>query len=1835
TSIHIVEEERIRREHAEYINRMEMLFTINLRPHPSTYANTNVESIPSLPIPIQDSDPQQEEIDVVTETDDVLPPSVENDNSDGEVDAVDDLRSIPLPLPEPPDKKFNFEIVFGDESSVVRNTIVEFECIDARVKFDVFNDKKDDLSYFMFVMFAKVFSLLFAESEDTIFDPGLTVSVFKQGDDPIDAINHMISFLSAVVTCRYPTTNNQLRNLLNPRQQEQVETILGNNRLLFVTTAREGHMSKQCTKPKRKIDDSWFKDKVLLVQAQANGQILHEEELLFLADLGIVEVALMENLSHYGLDALAEVHNPDNVDNNMINQGVQSVEIDRLKQTLSEQIKEKESLMQTITLLKNYFKKEESKNIDREIVLEKKIKQIDNIVYKRDQSAQNVHMLTKPRLFYDHYTKQALGFQNPFYLKKAQQLEPKLYDGNVIKNTYAIVIPDFEETLMLAEESRLKMLLKQQDPMVLEKKVNTTPVDYANSMNSLDPNLSKRPTKVEVPKELPKVGMEQGLIIAALRDELRKLKGKSVVDNAVTTHTIDPKMLKVDVEPIAPKLLNNRTVHSDYLRLTQEQAAILREVGLRSKDEAPNFIMKFLKMIQMRLKTPVRRIRTDNGTEFVNQTLREYYKKVDISYKTSVARSPLQIGVGERRNHTLIEAARTMLIYAKAPLFLWAEAVATACYTQNRSIIRLRHFKTPYKILHDKLSDLSFFHVFAPEVIALIAEAVAPEPTASTGLPSLTTVDQDAPFPYLNFQGSSSNMRQTHTLFESLARWTKNHPIANVIGDPSRSVSTRKQLQTNAMWCFFDALITLVEPKNFKQAISEPLWIDAMQEKIHEFERLQVKTNKFGGLLKNKARLVAQGFKQEEGINFEESFALISRIEAIRIFIANAAQQNMTIFQMDVKTTFLNGELKEEVYISQPEGFVDQDNPSHVYKLKKLYMVSNKHHVHDTPLVEKSILDEDLQGKPVDATLYRGMIGSLMYLTSSRPDLTYAVWLCARYQAKPTEKHLNAVKRVFQYLKGTINMSLLSIKFKPKEPTFQVALDVLSLTPFYQAFLISTSVPANYMHEFWATVSFHKHCIKFKMNKKNYSFDLENFRDMLQIFLNLPGQKFVDPSFKEEILFFIKKLGYSGNMKLLSDAKGMYYQKNVDYVYLLWEDLVYQIKNKEAKKNKDMYYPRFTKVIINHFISKDQSILRRNKVNWHMANDDPILTTMRSFPSMKLEKTDQAPKASPSKRLKATTKVAKSKKKKLPTKGLETVSKVALYDAEHMKIAIKRSKTQFHSSQASGLGAHDGIGVIPGVLDVPTYGSDDEQISWKSSDDEDDDDQDDDNADDEEDGDQDDADADDEDDDEERYEEKLDEEEEGSDQRFHTPSHFNSTNDEVTQGDNVKEEKLDEEKTNEEEEVNELYNDVNINLEGRYTKMTYALLANVQATQVIEDTHVIMTDVTPEVQHQSSSVSSGFISKILNPNLDTGIDSILNLNTESTSLVDVPVTTNDEIPPSSITTLPPPPIPLIHPVVKALEDDFSKFKQTNLFAKAVSSIPGIVDTFLANKMNEVIKTAVQLQLDRLRDEAQAENEDFIKKLDENIKKIIKEHVKVQAKEQVSKILPRIKKLVNKKLKSKILTRSSNEAKTSHAIAANLSELELKKILIDKMERWRRRTLRWINWGSKRIRSGKEHESTSEPKEKTSKSTGSSKEGSKSKTRSTDKSAQTEEEVHTDKNLEEPAHQEFETCFTEDHTIDEISQHPDCTLDRNDDPRESFNELMDTPLDFSAFVLNRLNVDTLTPELLVSPTFELMKGWCKSLVELEYFFEEVCKATTDQIDWNNPEGQHVKNMGGGG
>ncbi|GJU52471.1 putative ribonuclease H-like domain-containing protein [Tanacetum coccineum] len=517
---------------------------------------------------------------------------------------------------------------------------------------------------------------------------------------------------------------------------------------------------------------------------------------------------------------------------------------------------------------------------------------------------------------------------------------------------------------------------------------------------------------------------------------------------------------------------------------------------LRSKDETPEFVINFLKQIQVGLNKTVRYIRTDNGTEFVNQVMSKYYEGVGIFHQKSVPRTPQQNGVVERRNRTLVEAARTMLIFSKAPMFLWAEVVATACYTQNRSLIHTRHNKPPYELVHDKKPDLTFLRVFgalcyptndsedlgklqakadigifvgyAPsrkgfriynkrtrrimetihvtfdelhQTMALVHISSGPEPMSimprqfSSGLipnqinatnyvlltdkdldllfqpmfdeyfevtrvdapvPSATIVNahavppgtsvsttfaQDAPL--TSFSLSASGLQppviQDDVVVGSTIEYTPTtqailHPSNNTVtgepgsaqtssGDVSRAEPNQVTQPSDHLrkWSKDYPLDNIVgnpslEPKNFKIAVTEDSWFEAMQNEIHEFDRLEVwvlvpkpkgvmiialkwiykvKLDEYGDVLKNKARLVAKGYRQEEGIDFEESFAPVARIEAIRIFIANAATKNMIIYQMDVKTAFLNGDLQEEVFVSQPEGFEDPDNPTHMYRLKK------------------------------------------------------------------------------------------------------------------------------------------------------------------------------------------------------------------------------------------------------------------------------------------------------------------------------------------------------------------------------------------------------------------------------------------------------------------------------------------------------------------------------------------------------------------------------------------------------------------------------------------------------------------------------------------------------------------------------------------------------------------------------------------------------------------------------------------------------------------------------------------------------------------------------------
>ncbi|GJS10883.1 retrovirus-related pol polyprotein from transposon TNT 1-94 [Tanacetum coccineum] len=848
------------------------------------------------------------------------------------------------------------------------------------------------------------------------------------------------------------------------------------------------------------------KQRTVILQAQANSQILHEEELAFLANLGVAEgqathtvithnaayqaddldaydsdcdelnttkVALMANLSHYGSDVLAEVHNPDNMNNNMINQAAVheyklllhhkyteiinykephksqvinytkinldnksvndtlTAELERYNEQVKvlkeDKIDDIEKVQDNfsdssgrITLLKNDFKKEESRNIDREIALEKKIKQLDNIVYKRDQSAQS------------------------------------------------------------------------------------------NSLNSLDPSPSCRPTKVE----------EKVLVITALKDELKKLKRKDLADNIVTKHTIAPEMLKFDVEPIAPKLLNNRTAHSDY-----QGDPYYIDVPSTSLDESgPS---KLFCWYCQDLETYHVARKWAYGEHQIGNVMisRVYYVEglghnlfsvgqfYDSNLEVCFSQSNRQPHVIPKLIHSygLLTANTYELLHDKLPDLLFLHVFGALCYPTNDSE-NLGKLQLKADIDFDELTAMAFEHSSLEPVLhemtpthdllfqSLFDELLNPPPSIDPPAPEVI-----APMPNSPSPSNSQTSPKTQSLVISNDVEEENHDldVSHMNNDP-----------------FFGIPI----PENDSEDVIPTIVHTAAsnsEHELNEFERLKVweliprpdkvmvitlkwiykvKLDELGGILKNKARLVARGYRQEEGIDFEESFAPVARLNVIRIFLAFAAHMNLIVYQMDLKkalyglkqaprawydllskfllsqefskgtvdpTLFIRRQGKDillvQIYVDDiifasttpelcdqfskimcskfkmsmmgkisfflglqilqsPIGIFLNDSKYALESLKKYGMESSD--PVDTPTVEKSKLDEDTQGKAVDPTHYRRMIGTLMYLTASRLNLTFAVRMCARYQANPTEKHIHVVKRIFKYLRGTINWGL-------------------------------------------------------------------------------------------------------------------------------------------------------------------------------------------------------------------------------------------------------------------------------------------------------------------------------------------------------------------------------------------------------------------------------------------------------------------------------------------------------------------------------------------------------------------------------------------------------------------------------------------------------------------------------------------------------------------------------------------------------------------------------------------------------------------------------------------
>ncbi|GKA60915.1 retrovirus-related pol polyprotein from transposon TNT 1-94 [Tanacetum coccineum] len=429
----------------------------------------------------------------------------------------------------------------------------------------------------------------------------------------------------------------------------------------------------------------------------------------------------------------------------------------------------------------------------------------------------------------------------------------------------------------------------------------------------------------------------------------------------------------------------------------------------QSKDMASKTFTSQLRLHQLafkgkiNLQAPVISVRTDRDTEFLNKTLNAFFKEEGIEHQTSTPRTPETEGskgyrVYNKRTRLIVESIHLRFDEIKE----MSETTKNVSPSADTTVPSQQELDLLFGPLYDEFFNdgTSRVNKSSSPTDNSIQKGTLPsthiqptlEPTTPTNVYAEENNDNQAEFtnpfctPVQEIVESSSrnigtsNVHTFNQIQDSEYRWTKDHPLTQVRGNPSKPMQTRQQLATDPEMCMFTLTVSIVEPKNIKEAMADSAWIEAMQEELHQFDILQV------------WEFVDKPFGKN-GIDFEESFSPVARLEAVRIFVAYVAHKSFLIYHMDVKTTFLNGPLKEEVYVAQPDGFVDPDHPE---KAKYALEILKKHGMEKgqsigTPMATKPKLDADLRGEPIDQTNYRSKIGPLMYLTFSRPDIVQAV----------------------------------------------------------------------------------------------------------------------------------------------------------------------------------------------------------------------------------------------------------------------------------------------------------------------------------------------------------------------------------------------------------------------------------------------------------------------------------------------------------------------------------------------------------------------------------------------------------------------------------------------------------------------------------------------------------------------------------------------------------------------------------------------------------------------------------------------------------------------------
>ncbi|KAD4586622.1 hypothetical protein E3N88_24223 [Mikania micrantha] len=538
-------------------------------------------------------------------------------------------------------------------------------------------------------------------------------------------------------------------------------------------------------------------------------------------------------------------------------------------------------------------------------------------------------------------------------------------------------------------------------------------------------------------------------------------------------------------------------------------------------DGVPVKHFKLPDVLETLYKLRVRRIRSDNGTVFKNHQMEEFCNSKGIQQQFSAPYEPQIDGVAERKNRTLIESARTMLADSKLPIAFWSEDVATACFILNRVLICISHQPrdeviTPHgegtsEVINDDWSSEDENEIFE--------DPISHEQDTDQNINNL---DHDVVVPQF-----------------PVIRVHVNHPIDQIIGYHNAGVQTRNQLTneesmyvelekthgSQELW-MHSAFISQIEPKTVTEALREPARVEDMQEELNQFCKLGVwhlvdfpkgekkigtrwvlrcKRDDSGVIVRNKARLVVQRFRQVERIDYDEVFAPVARLEAIRLFLAFAAHKKFKVFQWMLNMLFclpfgqsivwsssgsaclgkdiflvqiyvddiIFGSTDEQMCLEFKEVMIDKfemsamsdimfflglqvdqnDNGIFIHQTKYIQDVLKRFSMLDskpisTPIQPNHGIEPDIKGEFIDPTLYRGIIGSLMYLTASRPDIVFATSICARYQSKPKMSHLIAVKRILRYLKGTPDTVLevhpVSLKEDVSEQVTEDAESVLS-----------------------------------------------------------------------------------------------------------------------------------------------------------------------------------------------------------------------------------------------------------------------------------------------------------------------------------------------------------------------------------------------------------------------------------------------------------------------------------------------------------------------------------------------------------------------------------------------------------------------------------------------------------------------------------------------------------------------------------------------------------------------------------------------------------------------